>query len=64
MEVKLAMAASAKSNQVLGSIIAKCTTQTNMVHLELLRGSAILASPPVSLQHIGTQLAIRIRIES
>jgi hypothetical protein len=54
----------AKSNQIFGSIIAKRPARTNMVYLKAFRGSAILASPTISLQHIDTKLAIRIRVES
>jgi hypothetical protein len=50
----------AKSNQVFGSIIAKSAARTNMVHLKAFRGSTILASPSISLQHIGTKLVIGI----
>jgi small basic protein len=63
-EVRLAVAIGAKSDQVFGSIVAKRTTRTNMVHLKAFRGSAILAAPAISLQHIGTKLAVGIRIES
>jgi hypothetical protein len=37
----------AKSNQIFGSIIAKCATRTNMVYLKVFRGPAILASPTI-----------------
>jgi hypothetical protein len=61
--MKLTMAIGAKSNQVFSSVIAKRTPRTNMVYLKVFRGSAILASPPVSLQHIGTKLLVGIRVE-
>jgi small basic protein len=58
--MKLTVTICAESNQVFGSIIAKRTTRTNMVYLKAFRGSAVLASPAISLQHIGTKLAIGI----
>jgi hypothetical protein len=35
-----------------------------MVYLKAFRSSAILTSPAVSLQYIGTKFAIGIRVES
>ena len=64
MEMKLAMAARAESNQIFCSIIAKRSARTNMVHLKAFRGSAILASPAISLQHIDAKLAIGIWVDS
>jgi hypothetical protein len=62
MEMKLAMAARAESNQIFCSI-AERSARTNMVHLKAFRASAILASPAISLQHFVTKLAIGIRVQ-
>jgi hypothetical protein len=62
--MNLPMAGSTQGNQIFGSIIAKRTAGTNMVYLKALRGSAILAAPAIPPQHIGTNLAVGIRIES
>ena len=47
--VGVTVAIGAKGNQVFGSIVAKGTARTNMMHLEAFRSSATLASPSVSL---------------
>jgi small basic protein len=61
--MKLAMASCAKSNQIFGSIIAKRAARTNMVYLKAFRGSAVLTSPAISLQHMGTKLPVGIQVE-
>ena len=63
-EMKMIVAICAKSDQIFGSIIAKSTARANMVYLKAFRSSAILTSPAVSLQYIGTKFAIGIRVES
>jgi small basic protein len=63
-EMKPIVAICAKSDQIFGSIIAKSTARANMVYLKAFRSSAILTSPAVSLQYIGTKFAIGIRVES
>ena len=63
-KMTLTMAICAKGDQIFGSIIAKRATRTNMVHLKLFRGTAILASPTIPFEDIVTKLVIGISVES
>jgi hypothetical protein len=42
-------------NQVGRAIISQLAPQLNVVYLQVSPGSARLAAPPVSLQHMATQ---------
>jgi hypothetical protein len=62
-EMKLTMAICAKSDQVFVSVIAKCASRTNMVDLETIRATAILASPAIPFKRMGAELAVGILVE-
>jgi hypothetical protein len=50
--VDFAVALRAKCDEIFVCVVAQQAARTNMVYLKAFRGSAILASPPVSLQHL------------
>jgi hypothetical protein len=64
MNMKLAMAVSAHGNQVVANIVTQQAARVNVVDVESIGASAILASPAVPLQHIVTKLEVGIRVES
>jgi hypothetical protein len=57
------MAISAERDQIFVSVVTEQASRTNVVDLETIGTAAILASPPVTLQHFGVELAIRILAE-
>ncbi len=57
------MARRAESDQILGSVIAQSAPRLNVMDLKILRSSAPLASPPISLQDFTTELVISLRVK-
>jgi hypothetical protein len=64
ISVDFVVAISAKRNEIFWHVVAQQATRANMVDLETVRTTAILASPAISLQHIGTKLTVGIWAES
>lgn len=50
-------------NQVIERIVAQLTSFDEMMHLQVFRRTAVLASPSVSLEHSVAQQPICIRAE-
>jgi hypothetical protein len=46
------VASSAQGDQVLGAVRAKVAPRSDVVHLEILRGAAILATPIVPYKNL------------
>ena len=59
----LSMARCAEGNQILGNVIAKSATRTNVMDLKILHVPARLAPPAISLKDFSAKLAIRTRIK-
>jgi hypothetical protein len=49
----------AQSDPIIFGIITEQTARLNMMHLEFTHGSAVLATPPVSLQYLFPQFVVR-----
>jgi hypothetical protein len=58
--MNLAVAHCAKSDQIFVYVVTQQASRANVVNLETIGTAAILASPPVTLQHFGAEFAIRI----
>ena len=62
-EMDLIVAPSAQSDEVFVRVIAEQTARSNVVNLEFPLTPALLAAPPVSLQHSFVQYLVRPLIE-
>ena len=54
------VAISAERDQIFVSVVTQSAPRANVVDLEVIGTTAILASPAVTLQHFDTEFAIRI----
>jgi hypothetical protein len=60
MDVTVAI--SAERDQIFVCIVTEPASRAEVVDLKIIGAPAILASPPVTLQHFGAEFAIRIRV--
>ena len=60
----LFVAFGAQSDQILFDIATRLAAELEMVYLQILHATAILAAPAVALQHLAVQFAIARGIES
>jgi hypothetical protein len=58
MDVTVAI--SAERDQIFVCVVAQPAPRANVVNLKTIRTATILASPTITLQHFGAELAIRI----
>jgi hypothetical protein len=58
----VAVAISAKRDQILVCVVTQSASRPNVVNLKTIRAATGLASPAVALQHFGAECAIRIRV--
>ena len=63
MAVDVTVAISTERDQIFVCVVTQPASRVNVVDLETIGSPAILASPAVTLQHFGAELAIRIRVE-
>jgi hypothetical protein len=61
MDVTVAI--SAERDQIFVSVVTQSASRANVVDLETSGTAAALASPAVTLEHFGAELAIRICVE-
>jgi hypothetical protein len=59
----ITVAIGAERDQVFVSVVTQSTSRANVVHLKTIGTPARLASPTITLQHFGVELAIRIWIQ-
>ena len=59
----ITVAISAQRDQIFVSVVAQTASRANVVDLETIGTTAVLASPAVTLQHFGAEFAIRTRVE-
>jgi len=64
VSMDVAVAISAERDQIFIDIVTQPASRAEVVNLETSGTAAVLASPTVTLQHFGAELAIRIGIES
>jgi hypothetical protein len=57
------MAIGTECDQIFVSVVTQSAPRANVVDLEVIGTTAILASPPVTLQHFDTEFAIRIWVQ-
>ena len=57
------MASGAKRDQILFAVISSSAAKLNVVHLEMFRAPAELATPPVPLQHLLMKDLVVLRIK-
>ena len=57
------VAISAERDQIFICVVAQSASRVYVVDLEVIGSPAILASPPVTLQHFDTEFAIRIWVQ-
>jgi hypothetical protein len=62
-EMDLFVAPGTQSDQVFVRVIAEQTARSNVMNLEFPLTPALLAAPPVSLQHSFVQYLVRLLIE-
>ena len=58
------MAFSAQCDKVLFDVATRMAPEFGVVHLQVLRATASLTPPAVTLQHLETQLMVALGIES
>jgi len=63
-DMDLAVASIAQRNEVFLDIISHQASRANMVDLEIVWASAVLASPSVALQDLPAEFGVGIRIQS
>jgi hypothetical protein len=61
--VDVAVAISAECDQIFVCIVTQQASRANVVNLEMIGTAAILASPAVTVQHFGSESAIRIWVQ-
>ena len=59
----LSVTDSAECNQILRDIPAELTPRPHMMNLQVLRGTAVLASPAISLKHLFSNRAVFFRVQ-
>lgn len=57
------VAIGADGDQILALIVTKLAAQLDMMHLEVLRSSAVLASPAIARKYLATELLISSRFQ-
>ena len=62
-DMDFAVATAAECNEVLTDIVTQQASRANMMDLEIVWASAVLASPSVSLQDLSTEFAVGIGIQ-
>ena len=62
--VRALVARCAQCNQIAFFVTARLTPQFEMVHLQVLHATAILAAPSVALQYQSMQFAVALRVKS
>jgi len=60
----VSMAPNAKSDQILGSVIAQSAPPLNVMDLKILHSATQLATPAISLQNFPAKFTISFRIKS
>jgi thiamine monophosphate kinase len=63
ISVDFVVAISAKRDEIFWYVIAQQASRTNMVDLETIGATAILAPPAIPFQHMGAELAVGILVE-
>jgi len=63
-EVHIPMTADAKCYQIFESVVSQPAPGLNVMNLEILRRSAVLASPAVPLEDLFSKLVVSLPIES
>ena len=58
------VAGGAEGNQVVLGIVSQPAPGVNVVDLEVCAPPAVLAAPPIALQHLVAELAVRVRVEA
>ena len=64
LEVHIPVTAGAKCYQIFESIVSQSAPGLNVMNLEILRRSAVLAPPAVSLEDLFAKFAVSLSIES
>jgi hypothetical protein len=59
----ITVAISAERDQVFVNVITQPAPRANMVDLETIGTAAVLASPAVTLEHLGAEFAIRMWVQ-
>ncbi len=59
----ITVAISAERDQVFVSVITQSASRANVVDLKTIGTATALASPAVTLEHFGAELAVRICVE-
>jgi hypothetical protein len=62
--VDVTVAISAERDQIFVCIVTQQASRAHVVDLKTIGTAAVLASPPVALQHFGAEFAIRIWVQS
>jgi hypothetical protein len=62
--VDVTVAISAERDQIFVCIVTQQASRAHVVDLKTIGTAAVLASPPVTLQHFGVEFAIRIWFQS
>ncbi len=63
MKMSRLVAACAQRNEIPFGIIPHPAARAEVVHVEVLRSAAILASPAVARQHFASELAVRVGVK-
>jgi hypothetical protein len=58
------MTGGAERDQIFALIISKSAARADVMHLEIDRAAAVLASPPVPLEHLSSKFVVCFSIES
>ena len=64
LEMHIPMTADAKCYQVFESVVSQSAPRLDVMNLEILRRSAVLASPAVSLQNLFAKFIVGLPIQS
>jgi hypothetical protein len=59
----ITVAISTERDQVFVHVVTQSASRANVVDLEVIGSSAVLASPSITFQHVDAKFAIRIRVQ-
>ncbi len=63
MQVSTLVTTGAKGNQILFNVVSQPAPRTDMMNLELSKTAAVLAAPPIALQHLLAKSAVGFGVE-
>ena len=64
VQVSTLVTTGAKGNQILFNVVSQPAPRTDMMNLELSKTAAVLAAPPIALQHLLAKSAVGLGVEA